>query len=197
MNDEFKEILDQIAATPSIAPPENFTENVMRSVLSDQTGGLDRPQQILPRLGGRLFASRGLLSPASTRGECAFYYIMAGIFYAVIGIILMFGLHGIQGVSIMDGWLRMQPFFIVAASMWLIGLGAALYLAGHSAALYAKIGSLIFIFAFLLNCLGSYVHPYLFVSYIAVILTSTSVIMGLLLYRNAADYSKTLNQGGA
>ena len=50
-----------------------------------------RPQQILLRPGGRLFAPRGLLSPASTRGEFPFYYIMAGTFYLVMGLVLMVG----------------------------------------------------------------------------------------------------------
>jgi len=194
MKNAFKEILDQIAATPSIAPPENFTENVMRHILHDQPGLVERFRQILLRPDGSMFAPRGFLSPASTRGECAFYYIIAGTFYLVLGLVLMVGLRGGNGEITLTPWSRIQPQLMIAAAFWLFGLGGILFLSGRTKMEVAKIATVIYILLVFLSgavMITLYRMPVLMAS--SALFVISGVILGILLYQNISIFQKSLH----
>jgi hypothetical protein len=192
MNDEFKDILSKIAATPPVAPPENFTENVMRSVLRERPGVVERLRQILLRPRGSLFAPRGLPSAASTRGECAFYYILTGIFYGVMGLVLMVGLDGGAGEAALARWTRIQPPLMIAAALWLSGLGMVLLLNDRMEIEVAKTGTLLYLLFVVLSgsaVVMAYRIPVLMAS--TGIFVISGVVMGILLHQNISIYQKS------
>jgi hypothetical protein len=192
MNDEFKDILLKIAATPPVAPPENFTENVMRSVFRERPGVVERLREILLRPRGRLFAPRGLLSAASTRRECAFYYILTGIFYGVMGLVLMVGLEGGAGEAALAHWTRIQPQLMIAAALWLSGLGMVLLLNDRMEIEVAKTGTLLYLLFVVLSgsaVVMAYRIPVLMAS--TGIFVISGVVMGILLHQNISIYQKS------
>jgi hypothetical protein len=191
--DDFSDIIKKIAAAPSADLPSDFTAKVMTRVLKEPRGVLDRFWQIIPFPQSRMFSSAGCLSPSATKGECAFCYILTGCFYAIMGGYLLSRLGDIDGPQIITNWIMLQPFFIIVTSLWLFGLGTFLYFAGRPVTPYIKIGSLIFIAAFLLNGLFSNNLPSLIVSFFTVLLNSTAVIMGLILYKNVSVYASNLD----
>jgi hypothetical protein len=194
MNDEFKDILLKIAATPSVAPPENFTENVMRSVLRERPGVVERLRQILLRPRGRLFDLREGLSTAITKGECAFCYILTGIFYLITGFVLIFGLGGAAGEGAMAQWILVQPPLMIVAALWLSGLGGILYLSDRTKVEVAKIATVIYImFVFLSGAvvITLYRMPVLMASTGLFIISG--VVMGILLHQNISIYQKSLH----
>ncbi|HRR41570.1 MAG TPA: hypothetical protein P5244_10100, partial [Syntrophales bacterium] len=58
---------------------------------------------------------RALRAPVSGQ-ECSFYFFMVGIFYAVLGVILLAGLHGLGSFPAAPGWVRWQPPIALATA---------------------------------------------------------------------------------
>lgn len=188
----YRSIIHQIKALPQKSLPDDFTAGVMVQLSKKRQPGRWMPLARLfekhPKIGTRV---------SMTKTECAIPYIMTGLFYGIVGGILMVVVNNCRNEQIIKGWIMIQPFFLVAISFMLLSMGIAIYFAGRPATPFVKAGALLFIAAFLLDCLFSSMHPYHFVSYLSIMLTSTAAIIGLLLYRNVVDYSRTHNQGGA
>lgn len=151
MNDEFKEILDQIAATPSIAPPERFTVRVMAR--------LPEGKAIIRRFSFRQLFRTPVFTTDLTFGfrrpvaktECAFYFLLIGFFYFVLGIILMIGLKPMTASLPVTGWFGIQPAFSLLTALCLMALGVGLYLDGDTAVWVARIGTLLYAALVILN----------------------------------------------
>lgn len=182
MNDEFKEILDQIAATPSIAPPEGFTVRVMAR--------LPEGKAIIRRFSFR----RLLRTPVFTtdlafgfrrpvaKTECAFYFLLIGFFYFVLGIILMIGLKPMTASLPVTGWFGIQPAFSLLTALCLMALGVGLFLDGDTAVWVARIGTLLYAVLVILNGWIGIVSTHVPVAiFIAVIFSVTGLGMVALL----------------
>lgn len=151
MKNAFKEILDQIAATPSIAPPDGFTARVMAR-LPERKAAI---RQFSLR---RLFRTPvfttdltfGFQRPVA-KTECAFYFLLIGFFYFILGIILMIGLKPMTASLPVTGWFGMQPVFSLISALCLIAIGVGLYRDGHTAVWVARIGTLLYAVLVILN----------------------------------------------
>ncbi|HTZ41445.1 MAG TPA: hypothetical protein VMB77_14925 [Syntrophales bacterium] len=90
-----------------------------------------------------------LRSPISGQ-ECSFYFIMVGAFYAILGMILMVGLHKLGESLVTLGWVRWQPQIALATALCMVAMGLYLLNDGRLALRIARIGALIYLgFAFL------------------------------------------------
>jgi hypothetical protein len=189
-----QDIINLIKSTPAIQPPENFTQNVMQSVMRERPGVAERLRQILLQPRGRLFAPRGILSTASTRAECAFYYVITGTFYLVMGLVLMVGLGGSEGEMALARWSRIQPQLMIAAALWLSGLGGILYLSDRTKVEVAKIATVMYLLFVVISgavVITLYRMPVLMAS--TGLFVISGVVMGMLLHKNVSSYQKSLH----
>jgi len=93
---------------------------------------------------------RALRAPVSGQ-ECSFYFIMVGIFYAVLGAILTAGLHGLGALQGAPGWVRLQPPIAIVTAGCMVAIGLYLLKDGKLALRTARIGVLVYLGFALLN----------------------------------------------
>jgi len=93
---------------------------------------------------------RALRAPVSGQ-ECSFYFIMVGIFYAVLGAILTAGLHGLGALQGAPGWVRWQPPIAIVTAGCMVAIGLYLLKDGKLALRTARIGVLVYLGFALLN----------------------------------------------
>ncbi|RPJ12801.1 MAG: hypothetical protein EHM30_12595, partial [Desulfobacteraceae bacterium] len=120
MNDnDYKDLINLMEATPKAPVPDNFTQNVMERIT------LFNPSEAVVQ-------SRWaqILSVSNPR-DCSFCFFITGFFYLIMGIILMLGFKAIgSGISATD-WISLQPSLTIGAAMWLLALGMLLIMDGR------------------------------------------------------------------
>jgi hypothetical protein len=85
-----------------------------------------------------------------TKTECAFYFLLTGFFYLVLGGILLLGLPLPAGLN-HTGWLAVQPLVGLLFAAELIALGIAVYTNGESAVRFARVGTVFYAALIILN----------------------------------------------
>jgi hypothetical protein len=93
---------------------------------------------------------KALRAPGSGQ-ECAFNFIMVGIFFAVLGLILLAGLHGLGALQGAPGWVRWQPPIAIVTAGCMVAIGLYLLKDGKLALRTARIGALVYLGFALLN----------------------------------------------
>ena len=91
-----------------------------------------------------------LRSPVSGQ-ECSFYFIMVGVFYAILGVILMVGLQKLGTTLGTPGWVRWQPQIALVTAGCMVAIGLYLLKDGKLALRMARIGALVYLGFALLN----------------------------------------------
>jgi hypothetical protein len=147
--------LDAIARTmreePAPEPPAGLAERVMFRIRAHQPSlwkvvgeALLRPREV------SFHPLNALRAPVSGQ-ECSFYFIMVGVFYAILGVILMVGLHKLGASLITPGWVRWQPQIALVTAGCMVAIGLYLLKDGKLALRMARIGALVYLGFALLN----------------------------------------------
>ena len=99
-----------------------------------------------------------------------------------MGIVLVVGVKGTgSGMAAME-WIKLQPYLIIGAAIWLLALGMVLMMKGSIAIKIAKYGTWFYIFSTVINgiLMWNFMHvPHAGVFIIG--LAATSALMGVLL----------------
>lgn len=184
---ECKELISLIQATPRVMTPADVTRKVMTRL----SGEKETVQSFSIK---RLFpTSLNFGFQASvTRKECAFYFLLAGFFYFILGLIMMIGLPLPTIITHNNGWLSFQPFFglLLAAELALIGI--IIYKKGDSALRFVRMGTLLYVAIVILNCwVGTlYIQIPAALFFIAVF-SMTGLLFALLLGLSIEHYHST------
>jgi hypothetical protein len=93
---------------------------------------------------------RALRSSVSGQ-ECSFYFIMVGVFYAILGVVLMIGLNKLSSSLAPAGWVRWQPQIALVTACCMVAIGLYLLKDGKLALRTARIGALVYLGVALLN----------------------------------------------
>jgi len=138
---KFDDLIQLMEKTPEVSPPDDFTHRVLTRLEKENTGRRHyssagsflsrrfKPAQIFQNP----FFLRDLVESFRrpvAKTECAFYFILTGFFFLVLGLILMAGMQKLTADAPVAGWLAMQPLFSLIAAVGLLTLGAAIYLDG-------------------------------------------------------------------
>lgn len=135
---------------PEAAPPAGLGERIMGRLRTHRPSPWEAFKEILLKPHSVSFHPMRALRSPITGQECSFYFIMAGVFYAVLGMILMVGLHKLGSSMASLGLVRWQPLIAIATAICLVAMGFSLLKDSRLALRVARIGALIYLgFAFL------------------------------------------------
>lgn len=138
-------IVRRMSEEASPEPPADLVERIMARIRSFRPS----PWRVLedallkPRTVS-IDPIRALRAPVSGQ-ECSFYFIMVGIFYAVLGLILLAGLHGFGVSPGAPGWVRWQPPIAIITAGCMVAIGLNLLKDGKLALRTARIGVLVYL----------------------------------------------------
>jgi hypothetical protein len=136
---------------PALESPAGLAERVMFRIRAHQPSlwkvlgeALLRPHEV------SFHPLNAIRSPVSGQ-ECSFYFIMVGVFYAILGVILMVGLHKLGASLVTPGWVRWQPQIALVTAGCMVAIGLYLLKDGKRALRMARIGALVYLGFALLN----------------------------------------------
>ncbi len=177
----FRDLTEIMEKTPQQEAPEDFTARVMAR--------LPEGKEAVRRFSFRWLFRTPVFTTDMTLGfrrpvtktECAFYFLLTGFFYLVLGLIMMFGLQRIAGL-LQPGWLSAQPFFGLLLAVGLTALGFVLYTNGRSAIRVARIGTALYAaLVFLNGWIGALWTPVPVAVFLAAIFSVTGLGMAAFL----------------
>jgi hypothetical protein len=136
---------------PALEPPAGLAGRVMTRIRAHRPSlwkvlgeALLRPHEV------SFHPLNAIRSPVSGQ-ECSFYFIMVGVFYAILGVILMVGLHKLGASLVTPGWVRWQPQIALVTAGCMVAIGLYLLKDGKLALRMARIGALVYLGFALLN----------------------------------------------
>ena len=132
-------------------PPEDLGQRIMDRIRNHRPSVWSVfGEALLKRREVSFHPLRALRAPVSGQ-ECSFYFIMIGVFYAVLGAILMVGLHSLGARVAAPGWVCWQPQMALVTACFMTAIGLYLLKDGKSALRTARIGVLVYLGVALLN----------------------------------------------
>ncbi|MEN6422256.1 MAG: hypothetical protein ABFD76_09945 [Smithella sp.] len=174
--EQFHVLIEAMKNSGRKQPPENFTAEVMDRLAEEK-------ETLLP-FSLRRFFSTNLnfsLRQSVTRTECAFYFLLTGFFYSILGLIMITGLP-LPVVMQSNDWLAFQPLFGLLLGAELTALGLVIYKKGNAAIRFVRIGTLLYAALIILNSgIGSlYIQPASAIFFIE-IFSMTGLVLAVLL----------------
>jgi hypothetical protein len=127
--EKFAEIIEKIENQKIINPPDNLVDRVMNGVSKIENGTgyrfirlfyqpLEFSKDIKNIISGQLVSYT----------QCAFLIFVVGIFYLLIGFLVMWGLQNALQQGNVNSWLRLQPYLVVASAILIIILSLLILL---------------------------------------------------------------------
>ncbi len=172
---ELDGIARMMQESPSPEPSEGLGDRVMSKVRDYRPPlwrvcgeALLRPHEV------SFHPLKALRSPVSGQ-ECSFYFILVGVFYAVLGAVLLIGLHSL-GEVVAPGWVRWQPQIALVIAGCMVSIGLYLLKDGKLALRAARIGVLVYLGFSLLNAL---IVPFEKDIPVSAVLSTLSTLIGL------------------
>jgi len=148
---ELDAIARMMSEEPAPEPPASLGERIMSRVRAHRPSlwialreALLKPHQV------SFYPLKALRSPVSGQ-ECSFYFIMVGVFYAILGMVLMIGLHKLGASLVTPGLVRWQPHMAIATAGCMVAIGFFLLRNGRLALRVARIGTLVYLGTAFLN----------------------------------------------
>jgi len=148
---ELGAIARMMSEEPAPEPPAGLGERIMILVRAHRPSlwialgeALLKPHKV------SFHPLNALRSPVSGQ-ECSFYFIMVGVFYAILGVVLMIGLHKLGTSLVTPGLVRWQPQIALVTAGCMVAIGFYLMKDGKLALRVARIGSLVYLGFALLN----------------------------------------------
>ena len=180
--EKYKEIIEILQKQKTIAPPEYLTDHLMKRLPDQYPGILFAVASFAHNLYKHALEPDGDTANSITHRECSFYFFITGLFYLIIGIILMMRLQWVNAGIVAIEWIKLQPHLTIGTAIWLLALGLVLMLNGRSGIKAAKYGTIFYFLFALANgiLMWSYIHS-LIGSMFIIGFVGTSVLMGFML----------------
>jgi len=181
---QFSDLIKIIENSEKKQAPENFTPHIMARI--SEVKETDKSLSLRNSFATKFDFG---FNAAVTRAQCAFYFLITGFFYFVLGFIMMIGLP-LPVVMQNNGWLSFQPVFGLLLAAELIVLGIVIYKKGESAVLFARLGTVLYAALIILNCwIGTfYIQPATALLFIGVF-SMTGLVLAVLLGLAVAHYN--------
>ncbi len=180
---QFSDLIEIIENSGQKQAPENFTPHIMARI--SEVKETDKSLSLRNSFATKFDFG---FNAAVTRAECAFYFLITGFFYFVLGLIMMIGLP-LPIIMQNNEWLSFQPVFGLLLAAELTLLGIIIYKKGDSAVLFARLGTVLYAALIILNCwIGAfYIQPATALLFIGVF-SMTGLVLAVLLGLAVAHY---------
>lgn len=193
---EFDRIARMMREEPVPAPPAGLGESIMSRVRAYRPSpwkvigeALLRPREV------SFDPLKALRSPVSGQ-ECSFYFIMVGVFYAILGVIMMVGLNKLGASLVTPDWVRWQPQIALVTAVCMVAAGIYLLRDGRMALRMARIAALVYLGFALLNGIAVPLERNIPLSaFMSMLSTIIGVPTGIFLIRTIQNYGKRYAQG--
>jgi len=143
---KFGDLIEIIEKTPPKQAPDHFASGVMarlsESAEMSRSFGFSKLFTLTHAMG---------LEKHVTKTECAFYFLLTGFFYFILGLIMMIGLP-LPAIMQNNSWLSFQPVFGLLLSAELTILGIGIYKKGESSIRFVRVGTVLYAALIILNC---------------------------------------------
>jgi hypothetical protein len=136
---------------PVIETPAGIEERVMARVRAQRTSWWRVVGKVLLQPRTVSFNPLRALRSRVSGEECSFYFIMVGVYYAVLGIVLMAGFHALDATLAQPGWVRWQPQIALVTALCMAAMGFYLLKDGKLALRIARIVAFVYMGFALLN----------------------------------------------
>jgi hypothetical protein len=136
---------------PAVEAPAGLEERVMERIRAQRTSLWKVVGRVLlqPRTAS-FDPLKALRSPVSGE-ECSFYFFMVGVFYAVLSVVLMIGIHVLGTTLAPPSWVRLQPQIALVTALCMAAMGFYLLKEGKVALRIARIVAFVYLGFALLN----------------------------------------------
>jgi hypothetical protein len=150
---EFSQLIKQIQETPHLDPPERFTQNVMEQINSPQKkpGLLWMLKQTFIKTGQ--ISLKGVSIDEHSVQATGFYFLLAGLFFFLIGAALLNSQLYMPHLSDTVIWIVLQSVLVLLASFSLVVPGMMLTVNIPDADRFARRALLIFMVLIMANAL--------------------------------------------
>ncbi len=140
--------------TPRVDPPVDLDARVMARIVSLKPDLWSRTREFLLQPVDTRIDFKRAFSGSVSGSECSFYFIMAGLYFFIVGLILLFGIGRFGDEWLMVRWVRMQPHVALTTAVWLVVLGIFILKDGEVAARVARVGTVAYIVILLLDAVA-------------------------------------------
>jgi len=192
---ELEAIARMMREEPAPEPPGSLGERVMEHIRACRPSIWKVAGEVLlrPRTAS-VDPLRALRSPVSGQ-ECSFYFIMVGVFYAILGVVLMIGLNRLGSALAPADWVRWQPLIALVTASCMVAIGLHVLKDGKPALRIARIGAFVYLGFALLNGIAVPLERDLPVSAaLSLLSTLIGVPTGLFLIRTIQNCGKRYAQ---
>jgi len=192
---ELEAIARMMREEPAPEPPGSLGERVMEHIRACRPSIWTVAGEVLlrPRTAS-VDPLRALRSPVSGQ-ECSFYFIMVGVFYAILGVVLMIGLNRLGSALAPADWVRWQPLIALVTASCMVAIGLHVLKDGKPALRIARIGAFVYLGFALLNGIAVPLERDLPVSAaLSLLSTLIGVPTGLFLIRTIQNCGKRYAQ---
>jgi hypothetical protein len=150
---EFNQLIKQIQETPHLAPPEQLTQNVMRrlNTAQEKHGVLWMLRQTIAKTNQMSFSRFSI--DGSSLQTSGFYFLLAGLFFFIIGATLLNSLFFISSISGTVILIIIQSVLVLTASISLVAPGMMLAVNIPDADRFAKRAVMVFAILIMANAL--------------------------------------------
>ncbi len=188
---QFEAIVRMMQEEPAPEPPANLGESIMNRLRTRRPSPWEVLGEALLRPHSVSFHPLSALRSPVSGQECSFYFIMVGAFYAILGMILMVGLHRLGESLVTLGWVRWQPQIALATALCLVAMGFYLLKDGRLALRIARIGALIYLgFAFLNGIIVPLEWDFPVSAFVSMLSSLVGVPTGFFLFRTIQNCRK-------
>src|SRR4030042_6611099 len=121
--EKFASIIEKIEKQKAVNPPDNLVNGVMAGVQKVEKGivykfnrFLFQPRELSPDAAGLL---KGQIM---SHRQCSFLLFIAGLFYFMMGIFVIWGMKDVLSNSNYNLWLRAQPYLTILSAILIISM---------------------------------------------------------------------------
>jgi len=180
---------------PAVEPPGSLGERVMERIRAYRPSIWTVVGEALLRPRTASVDPLRALRTTVSGQECSFYFIMVGVFYAILGVVLMIGLNKLGSALAPADWIRWQPQIALVTASCMVAIGLYLLKDGKPALRIARIGAFVYLGFALLNGIAVPLERDLPVSAaLSLLSTLIGVPTGLFLIRTIQNCGKRYAQ---
>jgi hypothetical protein len=150
---QYKDLINIIQATAPLPAPESFTQNVMERLdsIQEKHGFLWMLKQTIAKTAQMSFSGAGIEN--SSVQAAGFYFLLAGLFFFIVGATLLNSLFFISSISGTVILIIIQSVLVLTASISLVAPGMMLAVNIPDADRFAKRAVMVFAILIMANAL--------------------------------------------